>query len=85
MSNILGNLNKFTKGLVHIRFQLGLEQFVNIYVKFKGGTGRGHTLSLVIFCHSQGLGIGFPNIAPGMPKAISFIKEMSIFAASPDF
>lgn len=44
--NILDNLPKFTKCSVHSRFQFGLEQFVNIYIKFKDGPGVGQTLSL---------------------------------------
>lgn len=48
ISNILDNLTEFTKCLVYSRFQFELEQFVNIYVKCKGGTGIDHTLSLII-------------------------------------
>lgn len=47
MSDMLGNVTEFTKCLVHSRFQFGFEQFVNIYGKFKGGTGICHTLSLI--------------------------------------
>lgn len=46
MSTILDNLTKFIKWLVYSRFQYGFQQFANIYIKFKGGTGPGQTRSL---------------------------------------
>lgn len=85
----MGNLSEFTKYLVHSRFQFGLEQCVNIYIKFRDGPGLGHTLSLTkqewFSVIPKDLLLLCLTWLQWSQKFIFFSPKMQIFTTSPGF
>lgn len=81
--------SEFTKCLIHNRFQFGLEQCVNIYMKFKNGTRIGYMLSSAIqerfSIIPKALVLLSLTRLQLCRKLLFFSRAVPVSAASPDF